>query len=276
MSIKLCYSGEILRLPFRQPVSREAVTSAAAAQWDIAPENIALFYEDDDGDTVLVGRGDSAVLEALAHHVGSVLRLRVECTRAMPSYVRRGNGAALPAGPSVRPPSPPPVAPPAVHASVVCGGCGASPIVGPRLSCGFCAGFDLCTACHGRGGARLHDASHPWWLTTAPGAPRLHVPAEGPSRHEGVACDGCGVAPIVGVRWKCAVCEVGSLPTLSGPALLLSLSRHPYHERRTSTCVRAARLATRPSRRLAPFTRPRTRCSSWRSPARRPSLCELF
>lgn len=82
-----------------------------------------------------------------------------------------------------------------------------SPLIGPRLSCGFCADFNLCAACHARGGARLHDASHPWWLTPAPGAPRVHVPAPGPPVHEGTACDGCGAAPIVGVRWKCAVCE---------------------------------------------------------------------
>jgi len=45
----------------------------------------------------------------------------------------------------------------AVHAHVVCDGCGTTPIVGNRYKCQVCRDFDLCESCEQKG---VHPASH--------------------------------------------------------------------------------------------------------------------
>jgi len=54
-------------------------------------------------------------------------------------------------------PSPPVPSAPAIHGHVVCDGCGAHPIVGPRFKCKTCPDFDLCGECYARKG-ELHPS----------------------------------------------------------------------------------------------------------------------
>jgi len=81
-----------------------------------------------------------------------------------------------------------------VHENVKCDGCGAFPITGDRFKCTVCHNFDLCTTCEQK---NTHPTSHP--LLKIKEAPRRDI-------HHGVTCDGCGVVPIKGVRFKCLVC----------------------------------------------------------------------
>jgi len=81
-----------------------------------------------------------------------------------------------------------------VHENVKCDGCGAFPITGERFKCTVCHNFDLCSTCEQK---NTHPTSHP--LLKIKEAPRRDI-------HYGVTCDGCGVVPIKGVRFKCLVC----------------------------------------------------------------------
>jgi len=83
---------------------------------------------------------------------------------------------------------------PVVHRNVCCDGCEMFPLVGDRYKCATCRDFDLCSACEAKPGS--HPPSHPLVKFKRPEI----------VEHEGVKCDGCGVYPITGDRFKCMVC----------------------------------------------------------------------
>ena len=96
-----------------------------------------------------------------------------------------------------------PLAPTAVgvHPDVQCDGCLQQPIRGPRFrcaqGCGGAAGFDLCGACQAQG-VHAHSGH---------AMREISASAEAPELHRSVTCDGCGVSPIRGGRWKCRECD---------------------------------------------------------------------
>lgn len=233
ISVKIHLGRETIRLPFELPLSRKKLMSAVSLHWGSAlGDGCSLVYVDNDGDTVLIGEDDESLVEAAAHHSGTVLNVRV-VERPSPSPALNGTSASVTrqaaaavcdratlqnTSRSTSPADSVAVA----HPSVVCHGCGTLPIIGPRYTCGFCVGFDLCSRCHSLG-ASLHDATHPWWSTQFPGAVRMHAPSPGPAVHAGVQCDACGVLPISGIRWHCSVCEVSELAS-HGDMMLCSLT----------------------------------------------------
>jgi hypothetical protein len=81
-----------------------------------------------------------------------------------------------------------------VHLNIKCDGCGVVPISGDRYKCTICPDFDLCSLCEKK---EIHPASHPLLKLKEPARRDIH---------HGVTCDGCGVKPIEGVRYKCLVC----------------------------------------------------------------------
>jgi len=81
-----------------------------------------------------------------------------------------------------------------VHLNIKCDGCGVLPISGDRYKCTVCPDYDLCSPCEKK---NLHPASHPLLKLKEPGRRDIH---------HGVTCDGCGMKPIEGVRFKCLVC----------------------------------------------------------------------
>jgi flagellar biosynthesis GTPase FlhF len=81
-----------------------------------------------------------------------------------------------------------------VHRHVRCDGCQMFPLVGDRYKCETCNDFDLCSGCEARPSS--HPASHPLIKFK-----RVEI-----VEHMGVKCDGCGVYPIAGDRFKCMVC----------------------------------------------------------------------
>ena len=222
-SIKLVFEGETIRLSLSEPVQHPTLLAAVTCHWSfLDSQRICLCYDDDDGETILLSPDDRALSDALTHHSGPVLRLIVKRREALAGTnmerLLNATDASQLTSASVRcdPASTPhqdgnkshsSLSNPAVHDGVRCDGCGMYPLLGPLYTCGFCANFHFCLGCHCRG-ARLHDASHPWWMTPSPGATRVHAAAPAPSVHSDVACNGCGASPIIGTRWICAVCRV--------------------------------------------------------------------
>ena len=126
-----------------------------------------------------------------------------------------------------------------IHFGFICDGCNMRPIKGIRYKCKECPNFDFCENCykknketHKHEFKTIEKSEHkfpffPLFAGMRPPMghhmrPGFHMrppmnheqfPTEGneenkPDRaiHYGVKCDGCGVFPIVGCRFKCGVC----------------------------------------------------------------------
>jgi hypothetical protein len=86
-----------------------------------------------------------------------------------------------------------------IHTGFTCDAC-ANKIIGVRYHCSICNNdnYDLCATCEAK---NEHPSSHPLLKF------RLPPTGEVTSIHQGITCDGCSVSPIVGVRYKCTVCQ---------------------------------------------------------------------
>jgi next-to-BRCA1 protein 1 len=92
------------------------------------------------------------------------------------------------------------------HPGVECDACGMHPIVGVRYKSTVRDNFDLCESCKSSPQAaddNNYVALPPPVQMTPPPFP-FHPPFH-PSVHHGVTCDGCGMRPLVGVRYKSTV-----------------------------------------------------------------------
>ena len=101
------------------------------------------------------------------------------------------------------------------HWNYICDGCGMAPIKGVRYHCKECDDFDFCEKCHNeKKDEHKHD-----FLSIEKSV--FKIPARllrshrkiceknkknEKNVHFGVTCDGCGVYPIVGCRYKCSIC----------------------------------------------------------------------
>ena len=97
-----------------------------------------------------------------------------------------------------------------IHWSYICDGCGMAPIKGIRYHCKECEDFDFCEKCKEE---KKDKHKHKDFLAiekslVKPPERKLRAPRFTADKimHKGVTCDGCGVFPIVGLRYKCAVC----------------------------------------------------------------------
>jgi len=86
-------------------------------------------------------------------------------------------------------------APSDAHLHVKCDGCGVVPIRGVRFKCTICHDYDLCFDCEAK---NSHPSSHPLFKLKEPYRHDIHY---------NVVCDGCGMNPIQGTRYKCTVCH---------------------------------------------------------------------
>ena len=123
-----------------------------------------------------------------------------------------------------------------IHYNVICDGCQASPIEGKRYKCKTCEDFDYCEKCYE---AFKGSHNHEFSVMEKPDNENIymsnlnlsvdgyknffnHFPNNFLKRrkvennstntnfkniHFGVACNGCGVSPILGCRYKCSVCD---------------------------------------------------------------------
>jgi len=98
---------------------------------------------------------------------------------------------------------------PEIHYHVLCDGCKVTPIRGNRYKCKQCKDFDFCEECYKKNKeSHGHDFSvikHPRCRNRL-GHPNKDYIKRG-NVHSKVMCDGCGMLPISGWRYKCAVCD---------------------------------------------------------------------
>ena len=98
---------------------------------------------------------------------------------------------------------------PEIHYHVICDGCKVTPLRGNRYKCKQCKDFDFCEECYKKNKeSHGHDFSvikHPRCRNRI-GHPNKDYLNRG-HIHSKVMCDGCGMLPITGWRYKCAVCD---------------------------------------------------------------------
>ena len=98
---------------------------------------------------------------------------------------------------------------PEIHYHVTCDGCKVNPLRGTRYKCKKCENFDFCEDCYNKNKeSHGHDfikIMHPRCRNRL-GHPNRNYLNRG-ILHSKVMCDGCGMLPIEGWRYKCAICE---------------------------------------------------------------------
>lgn len=99
---------------------------------------------------------------------------------------------------------------PQVHYHVKCDGCGALPIIGNRFQCTKRPNYDLCESCklNDSSGYVMRKIELPACLGRATFSKRSSKRCgfdPRPPVHRHVQCDGCGMFPLVGMRYRCTV-----------------------------------------------------------------------
>ena len=98
---------------------------------------------------------------------------------------------------------------PEIHYHVICDGCKATPLRGNRYKCKVCKDFDFCESCYKKDkeshGHDFQVIAHPRCRNRL-GHPNKKYIQRG-IIHSKVMCDGCGMLPISGWRYKCSICD---------------------------------------------------------------------
>ena len=96
-----------------------------------------------------------------------------------------------------------------IHFNVSCDGCKMNPIRGNRYKCKKCLNFDFCQNCyekdkenHGHEFTKIEKPKN----TKRMGHKKKDYCGRG-IVHRGVRCEGCGLEPLVGWRFKCSICD---------------------------------------------------------------------
>ena len=97
-----------------------------------------------------------------------------------------------------------------VHWYFSCDGCGMFPIVGKRYKCDTCPNYDFCESCYEN---KKESHEHTFSLFKQKNCYEKmmedfeKLKTLGKVVHPMYICDGCGMDPIVGARYKCTVCD---------------------------------------------------------------------
>ncbi len=99
-----------------------------------------------------------------------------------------------------------------VHSLVTCDGCKMFPLVGKRYKCQSCPNFDFCEECYKKKKAKHgHSFKHvETRVLLKEVLKKFSLKTEnnnGKPIHHMYSCDGCGMNPIVGIRYKCSICD---------------------------------------------------------------------
>ena len=99
-----------------------------------------------------------------------------------------------------------------IHPFATCDGCQMSPIIGKRYKCKDNPDLDFCEKCyknktitHGLKLEAVNTEKIMKQIILKASANRINT--EGKPIHRMISCDGCGMNPIVGERFKCTVCH---------------------------------------------------------------------
>jgi hypothetical protein len=99
-----------------------------------------------------------------------------------------------------------------IHTLVSCDGCHMSPLVGRRYKCETCPNFDFCEHCYQK---EREKHGHQFKVVETTELVKQILEkvspkpknSEGKTIHRWVSCNGCGMNPIVGTRYRCSVCD---------------------------------------------------------------------
>jgi len=230
--IKLQFETDVRRLTLEKLPAFAELLDLVRSLFESSnlPSSFLLKYKDDEGDLISVG-SDRELTEAFNVMGKGILRFTVVpvASKPTPSPSSSSNPnervVEIDVGPYLdqivdligqftgRRPNVPSWAGcgngnEAVHFGVTCDGCNAHPIRGNRHKCTECPNYDLCDKCLAQG---IHK-EHSFNKITQPSRPWCHrwnnqAGNSNEAVHFGVQCDGCGVNPIRGIRYKCAVCS---------------------------------------------------------------------
>ena len=93
-----------------------------------------------------------------------------------------------------------------IHIGYICDGCNMAPIKGTRYHCEQCPDYDLCEKCYKEKKTNHGHSFQPIKKEIIPEIKLKSLNKIDKHIHMNVTCDGCGVHPLVGVRYKCGVC----------------------------------------------------------------------
>ena len=93
-----------------------------------------------------------------------------------------------------------------IHIGYICDGCKMAPIKGTRYHCEQCPDYDLCEKCYKEKKTNHGHTFQPIKKEIIPEIKLKSHTEVDKHIHMNVTCDGCGVHPLVGVRYKCGVC----------------------------------------------------------------------
>jgi len=102
---------------------------------------------------------------------------------------------------------------PEIHFNIICDGCKVTPLRGNRYKCKVCKDFDFCEECYKK---QKESHGHDFRIIAHPvcrnrlGHPNTKYCQRG-IVHSNVMCDGCGMLPLKGWRYKCSICDDYSL-----------------------------------------------------------------
>ena len=99
-----------------------------------------------------------------------------------------------------------------VHAFVTCDGCRMNPLIGKRYKCQCCPNFDFCEECYK---SKKEKHGHSFKLVETKMILNKIIKkfslktenSQGKAIHHMFSCDGCGMSPIIGTRFRCNVCN---------------------------------------------------------------------
>ena len=99
-----------------------------------------------------------------------------------------------------------------VHSLVTCDGCKMNPLIGKRYKCQCCPNFDFCEECYKN---KKEKHGHSFKLVETKMILNQIIKkfsiktenSEGKAIHHMFSCDGCGMSPIIGTRFRCNVCN---------------------------------------------------------------------
>ena len=99
-----------------------------------------------------------------------------------------------------------------IHTLVTCDGCYMCPLVGKRFKCNCCPNFDFCEKCYKekkeKHGHTFKEVKTDILLKNVlKKFSCKRENEEGKAIHPMVSCDGCGMTPIIGNRYKCSICD---------------------------------------------------------------------
>ena len=96
-----------------------------------------------------------------------------------------------------------------IHYNIICDGCKITPLRGNRYKCKKCKNFDFCEECYEKNkeshGHDFQKIEHPICRNRL-GHPNKKYIQRG-IIHSKVMCDGCGMLPLSGWRYKCDICD---------------------------------------------------------------------